>query len=197
MITRKEFLKKCISSACATGLCCAAATQNVDAEASSASCDTDALKNAENRTDAAKARFALMVRELEQSLPDQERRQILHGLGGRCAETFRPTLIDRYKGNLNGFLEEGLRLWMAEAHYDKAAGTIRVVDKSPTCTCPLVKEGATPPSFCDCTLGWQEAAYSAILGRPVTAKLEESILRGDKRCVFFMKIEGTSSSEPA
>jgi hypothetical protein len=46
----------------------------------------------------------------------------------------------------------------------------------------------TPGSFCDCTLGWQEEAYSEILGRPVKAELEESILRGGKRCVYRMTI---------
>jgi hypothetical protein len=48
--------------------------------------------------------------------------------------------------------------------------------------------GMTPGSFCDCTLGWQEEAYSEILGRPVKAELEESILRGGKRCVYRMTI---------
>ena len=97
-------------------------------------------------------------------------------------------LIDRYKGNIHGFLEEGRRLWMAEADYDEAKGTIRIVDKGPSCSCPMVKVGMTPGSFCDCTLGWQEEAYSEILGRPVKAELEESILRGGKRCVYRINI---------
>ena len=67
---------------------------------------------------------------------------------------------------------------------DERAGLIRVVDKGHTCSCPLVKQGLTPPEFCDCTLGWQEEAYSKMLGRPVKAELEESILRGGRRCVF-------------
>jgi hypothetical protein len=52
----------------------------------------------------------------------------------------------------------------------------------------MVKEGVTPPSFCDCTLGWQEAAYSTILGRPVRAELEESILRGGKKCIYRIRV---------
>jgi hypothetical protein len=51
-----------------------------------------------------------------------------------------------------------------------------------------VKPGVTPPDFCNCTLGWQKEAYSAILGRPVEAELEESILRGGSRCVFRIRI---------
>jgi hypothetical protein len=75
-----------------------------------------------------------------------------------------------------------------KAEYDDAKGTIRIVDKSPTCTCPLVRQNLTPPSFCDCTLGWQKEAYSAVVGRPVEATLEESILRGGKKCVFRIQI---------
>ena len=37
-------------------------------------------------------------------------------------------------------------------------------------------------------MGWREAAYSTILGRPVGAKLEESILRGEKKCIYLIKV---------
>ena len=97
-------------------------------------------------------------------------------------------MIDRYKGNIKGFLEEDRRNWMVEADYDEAKDTIRIVDKGPSCSCPMVKVEVTPPSFCDCTLGWQVEAYTEILGRPVTAELEESILRGGKKCIYRIKV---------
>jgi len=133
-------------------------------------------------------RFSRLIEVIEAKLPEQERKQVLHSLGAKCADTYRASLIDRYKGNPKGFLEEGRRSWMAEADYDEAKGLIRIVDKSPHCSCPMVKEGSTPPSFCDCTLGWQEEAYSTILGRPVKAELEESILRGGKKCVYRIRV---------
>jgi predicted hydrocarbon binding protein len=37
-------------------------------------------------------------------------------------------------------------------------------------------------------LGWQKQTYSAILGKPVEAELEESILRGSGRCVFRIQV---------
>jgi hypothetical protein len=52
----------------------------------------------------------------------------------------------------------------------------------------MVEVGTTPPSFCDCTLGWQEKTYSEILGRPVKAELEQSILRGGKKCIYRIAI---------
>lgn len=146
------------------------------------------MKGVKGKLEAGQLRFASFVKAMEKDFDGPERKRLFNDFGRQCARSYGPALIDRYKGNLHGFLEEGLRGWMAEAKYDEGAGTIRVVDRSPHCTCPLVKEGATPPSWCDCTLGWQEEAYSEILGRPVKAELEESILRGGKRCVFVMKV---------
>jgi len=78
---------------------------------------------------------------------------------------------------------------MERAAYDKAAGTITVVDRSKTCTCAFVDPGVTPPDFCACTLGWQKEAYSMILGEPVDAELESSVLRGAGQCAFRIKLK--------
>jgi hypothetical protein len=189
MTTRKEFLKTCALTACAAGVCCSAVTPEVKAsEDGRQACDPRELSDTQNRADAARLRFSRLVEIIETRLPEQERKQMLHALGAKCADTYRGPLLDRYKGNINGFLAEGRRNWMAEADYDEAHGTIRIVDKGPGCSCPMVKEGVTPPSFCDCTLGWQEAAYSTILGRPVCAELEESILRGGKKCIYRIRV---------
>lgn len=185
MMTRKDFVKNC-AMACAAGLGCASSKQTHAAQ--QAACNPAELADIKSRSDAAQLRFARLIETIETSVSAEERQRMLHALGAKCSETYRPALIDRYVGNLKGFLEQGRREWMAEAHYDEAAGTIRVVDKGPSCSCPMVKVGETPGSFCDCTLGWQEATYSRMLGRPVKAELEESILRGGKRCVYRMKI---------
>ena len=184
MINRKEFLG-CAVAACATGLC---GTAHAEGQARDNTCDPAELQNTRNRADAARLRFSKLIETMDRELPEERRKHILHTLGGKCADTYRSALIDRYKGDIHGFLEEGRRNWMAEATYDEARGTIRIVDKGPGCSCPMVKEGVTPPSFCDCTLGWQETAYSEILGHPVKAELEESILRGGRKCIYRIKV---------
>lgn len=189
MITRKNFLKNCAAAACAASMC--SRTSIAEAQASDAgpqSCESKDLTDTKNRAEAAKYRFSKLIETMENRLPVQERKEILNKLGGTCADTYRASLIDRYKGNITGFLEEGRRNWMAEATYDEAKGLIRIVDKGPGCSCPMAKEGVTPGSFCDCTLGWQERAYFEILGRPVKAELEESILRGGKKCIYRIHV---------
>jgi hypothetical protein len=189
MINRKDFVKNCVAAVCATGLCSQVKMSEAQAlDDAPHSCDPKEFVNVRDKADAAHLRFSKLIEILETRLPEGERKQTLHALGGKCADTFKATLIDRYKGNLKGFLEEGRRNWMAEADYDEAKVTIRIVDKGPGCSCPMVKEGVTPPSFCDCTLGWQVEAYSTILGRPVTAELEESVLRGGKKCIYRIKV---------
>lgn len=187
MMNRKEFVRDCVAAVGAAGFCCAGKAA-LAADAASPTCSPKELEDVSSRAEAARLRFSKLVHILETRLPEQERKQILHRLGGQCADTYRADLLDRYKGNIRGFLEEGRRNWMAEADYDEAKGTIRIVDKGPSCSCPMVKVGMTPGSFCDCTLGWQEEAYSEILGRPVKAELEESILRGGKRCVYRITV---------
>ena len=189
MINRKTFLKNCVAAVCTAGICSGA--RKADAQASgdtSHSCDPKEFADVRDKADAACLRFSKLIEVLESRLPEEERKRALHALGARCADTYKSALIDRYKGNIKGFLDEGRRNWMAEADYVEAKGTIRIVDKGPSCSCPTVKVGVTPPSFCDCTLGWQVAAYSEIFGRPVTAELEESILRGGKKCIYRIRV---------
>jgi len=135
---------------------------------------------------AAQDRFAKLVHILGGHLDEAARSKVFNSLGRECASNYRG-LTEKYRNNVRGFLNEAQEKWVEQAEYDEATGTIRIVDKGKSCTCPLVKVGTTPPEFCNCTLGWQEATYSILLGKPVKAEIEESILRGGKRCVFRIR----------
>ena len=183
MLSRKDFMAGCTAAVCGSGLCAQAA-----ASPDTAGCDPKALKSAVAHTESAQFRFAKLVEQLARELPEEAADKILRGLGRQCAATYKTDLLDRFKGDIHGFLEEGRKNWMAQADYDEASGLIRIVDRQTVCVCPAVRQGMTPQAFCACTLGWQEAAYSAILGKPVKAELEESILRGGKRCVYRINV---------
>lgn len=169
-MTRNDFLKHCGAGIC----CCAIAPAAADAQSGS-------------KLDAAQLRFAKLIEILGRELDPALRKRVLESLGRACAREYSG-LIDKYKNNLQGFLDTGRKQWMETAEYDEKAGTLRVVDKSRNCTCPLVAKSLTPGDFCECTLGWQREAYAAITGRPVEAELEESVLRGGARCVFRIRI---------
>lgn len=123
------------------------------------------------------------------ALDETTRMKVLETMGRECAKEFA-FLIDRFAGKPEEFLAEARRQWVERASYDAAAGTIRVVDRAKACTCAFVQPGLTPPEFCACTLGWQKEAYARILGEPVDAELETSILRGASQCAFKITRHG-------
>jgi len=53
---------------------------------------------------------------------------------------------------------------------------------------PIVCKGLTPPSVCECSLGWQKQAFSAVFGSPVEVEIKEPFLRGNPRCSFGIRV---------
>jgi len=184
-VTRNEFLKSC-----AAGVCSCVAL--LSPEPTLAETSSPNLEQLQWQLEASRVRYARLVSILEENLDETTRKEIFDSLGRECARQFRSRTFEKYKGDLPGFLKsvEAPDGWASKTEYDEKTGTIRVFDRGPHCTCPLVKEGLTSGAQCDCTLGWQRETYSAILGRPVDGAVEESILRGGKRCVFRMTVLG-------
>lgn len=183
---RHDFLKGCLTGACA---CAAWAVMPPDADAGqSASTDADRAKR---ELDAVRLRYARLVEILGRELDADAQRRVFRALGRECAQQFKHMTFERFQGDIVGFLAyaKGPSGWMTKADYDEKSGTITIVDRASRCTCPLVDQALTPGLQCECTLGWQEATYGAILGRPVRASLSESILRGSSRCVFTVEAQ--------
>lgn len=184
-LTRSEFMKCCALGACS---CSAVALlAPATAEAQSGSSEVDALKA---QREAIRIRYAKLLGILDDEVDAPTRKRIFERLGRVCADQFRAITYDKYKGDIRGFLAAIQKPsgWVEKTEYNEETGTIRIFDRSKHCTCPLVDEALTPSDQCDCTLGWQKQTYSAILGKPVEASLEEAILRGSTRCVFRIQV---------
>ena len=57
----------------------------------------------------------------------------------------------------------------------------------PKCYCSHVNkipQGRLSATYCNCSTGWAKALFEGALGRPVEVVMEESIVKGDKRCKF-------------
>lgn len=149
--------------------------------------EVDALKA---QREAIRIRYAKLLGILDEEVDRPTRKRVFERLGRACAEQFRAITYDKYKNDIRGFLAaiQQPSGWVEKAEYNEKTGTIRIIDRSRTCTCPLVEKGLTPSDQCDCTLGWQKETDSAILGKPVEAELEESLLRGGTRCVFRIQV---------
>jgi hypothetical protein len=186
---RNDFLKACAAGVCACGVLgllepVEARPESVNGQAAPGS---DDLARAKAVLDGARERFAALLGVMAQQLDEAATTKLLKQLGRECASK-NASYFEKYRGDLDGFVAAAKTAWLDKAEYDEKAGLLRVSGKPGPCYCPLVKTGRTPSRFCECTLGWQEAAYSIILGKPVTAEIEETVLSGGSRCSFHIRI---------
>jgi predicted hydrocarbon binding protein len=179
-MNRGEFVR----TLCTLGACSCASFALAGRASALAGEDSKAeLEGLKWKLDFMRKRFAKLVGILSDNLDAGTRKKVFESMGRECARMFFD-ITGKFAGEPEAFLEEIKKRWAKETEYNQEAGKIRVVDKSDHCTCAFVDEKLTPPAFCDCTLGWQKETYAMILGEPVDAELEESVLRGGKRCIF-------------
>jgi hypothetical protein len=180
---RNEFMKRCATGVCGCGVLgflapLSAQTQGGQAQASTVPTDSELLKR---QLDFVHERFANLISIMGENIDNAIRDKILQRLGYECAQEASP-LFQKYRGDLQGFLAAIKTRWVERTEYDETTGILRVIGKVRPCVCPLAKAGRTPADFCTCTRGWNQFAFSTVLGKPVTVELEESVLRGGSRC---------------
>ena len=59
------------------------------------------------------------------------------------------------------------------------------------CYCPLIREnlgGGMPAAFCYCGAGWYRQQWEGAIGGPVEVEIVRSLLKGDDRCEFAIKL---------
>jgi hypothetical protein len=73
-----------------------------------------------------------------------------------------------------------------------ASATGRRERQIAACFCPLIREtcGKMPLEYCHCSAGWYRGIYEGIFGTPVEVAVEESLLNGDDRCRFVIRVPG-------
>jgi hypothetical protein len=189
-MNRKDFMQTCAAGVCGCGMMglltsLSARADGEEKQTPTAPSVEDQLKG---QLDGAHERFAKLLAIMGAQLDGPTRDKILQSLGGECAQDYGP-LFNKYRGDLPGFLDRVKSAWLERAEYDEKAGLLRVIGKPGPCACPLAKVGRTPADLCTCSLGWQQAAFSTILGKPVTAEIEETVLQGGSRCSFRIKVQ--------
>jgi hypothetical protein len=188
---RNDFLKTCGAGICGCGVLgllapLSARAESGEGQTTSVPADYDQLKG---QLDGSRERFAKLVSIMGEDLDVGTRDKILARLGRECAQDYK-AFFQKYRGDLLGFLAKIKTAWVEKTEYDEKTGLLRVIGKPNPCACPLVKAGRTPADFCNCTLGWQQEAFSTILGKPVAVEIEDSVLRGGTRCSFRISIKG-------
>ena len=188
---RNDFLKTCGAGVCGCGLLglMAPFAASAESEAGQSTASKADDSPSKRQLEAAQERFAKLLTIMDEDLDEATRLKILERLGHVCAQDYS-ALFQKYRGDLPGFLAKIKTAWVERTEYDEKTGLLRVIGKPSPCACPLVKNGRTPGDFCDCTLGWQKEAFSTVVGKPVTAEIEETVLRGGTRCSFRIGLKG-------
>jgi predicted hydrocarbon binding protein len=188
---RNEFFKMCGAGICGCGVLgllapLAARADDTAASTAAAPVDPELLKQ---QLEGARERFARLLSVMDEQLDAATRGKVLQGMGRECSREYSP-LFNKYRGDLQGFLAKIKTAWVERTEYDEKTGILLTVGKPAPCGCPLVKAGRTTAEFCDCSRGWTQAAFSTVLGKPVSVEIEESVLRGGSRCSFRIGTKG-------
>lgn len=179
---RKEFLRTCAGMFCS----CSVAGALTPSEAVKA----ETKQQEDWRLPFIQTRYAKLIDILADKVSTDDLSEILRQLGYNCSNDW--PLTKKYKGNIDGYIQESQRASNENIVYDREKGVITVTGPIRSdCSCPLVNIKTTSPKVCDCSLGWQQGTYETLLGKKVHVKFKESVLRGGQRCAFEIHIAQT------
>nr|WP_319489330.1 hypothetical protein [uncultured Caproiciproducens sp.] len=134
------------------------------------------------------------MNELLNSLGDncssEECAKLIKPCSACCLKRMEP-IVEKYVGDLQGFIE-----YMGEEcgqviTYDKEQQLIVVNENKSECVCAIAKcmqERNVSPTLCYCSANMTGAMISKIASKRAEARVVSSILRGDKTCVYEIKI---------
>lgn len=187
-MNRKDFFK----GICKYGLCSCAAFAIISNENTFASSDDEdqEVKALKWKLEFINKRFAKLLDIMDVSLDDGKKREVLEKLGRECAKEFDDNVI-KFRGDVDGFLEDVMKKWVEKADYDKDKGIISISDKKrEACFCPFIdKSFVDSDTMCHCSVGWQKHIYETLTGKKVDVEVTGSILKGGEQCSFNIFID--------
>jgi hypothetical protein len=128
---------------------------------------------------------------LDGSLSEETRTSLLRGCAAAHYRSANmDAIVSQYAGNLAGFLQFLSEKWQWKIAYAQATQTITADENKPACVCPLVQKnrGKVSATLCHCSEGFAEKMFSAVIEKPVEARVIRSILRGDQSCVYSIQV---------
>jgi predicted hydrocarbon binding protein len=129
-----------------------------------------------------------LVDSMDEHLDEKTRMVVMESCGRACARTGPVHVARECQGDLDRWLAT-LRKWHGGEEYVQQDGdVVRVICAE--CVCPAAKDHPEELSetYCICSLGWMKETFGAVVGKPVSVELSQSILRGAEKCEFVITL---------
>lgn len=176
-LNRKKFLKQaCLSGLCLCGFSVPGTSENgaVQSSISNDNSDEQLIRNWVSN----------LLKNLEEKQnADLSKTVKKNGLVHFDQLKFDTVLLE-YRGNLPKFISFLEEKWGWKIKYDKANNFILADENKNYCVCPVAKGVSISSLLCNCSEGFAELMFSAVIGKPVKAKVVTSVLRGDSSCSY-------------
>lgn len=178
---RKDFLRK----ACIAGVCgCRFGTLALNA-GDVAGADQESVNQVPQQW------LITLLENLDRNVDQAELRKIIKmSAGVHYDQLNMDGLLSGYAGRLEEFIGFLEKEWGWKVDYDEAAGIITADENKNYCVCPVLKGTvAGSPAICYCSEGFAEKMFSKAAGVAVNAEVVSSVRRGDKTCIYRIRIE--------
>lgn len=131
-----------------------------------------------------------LLRHLEEQ-PQIDAVELMH----RCSEYHyrnmdMDQILDRFIGDLKGFLDFLSKEWGWIITYDENTRVITANENKEFCVCPMISAAGdrkVSSVLCHCSEGFGKRMFGKVIGLEVEAEVTNSILRGDKNCIYRIK----------
>ena len=120
-MNRKEF----INSLCKLGVCSCAGIGLFAYDEVNAEDDNEKIKELEGKFKFTQYRIAKLIEIMYSTLEEKTCQEILEKVGRECGKVFG--VYNKYRGNIEGYIDEVARKWYKEVKYDQKEGIIKII----------------------------------------------------------------------
>ena len=118
--------------------------------------------------------------------PAEQKACLSHCAGFHYENTVLKNGLEKYTGDLSGFIEFASGEWGWMINVDEAENKIYVDENKNYCACPIVNntDAAVSDVLCECSNMFIGKLFSLILQKDVQASVVRSYLRDKQSCVY-------------
>jgi len=132
-----------------------------------------------------------MMNILDREVDEKTRWEIMEACGRRCignSTLDKALCLQKKSKNLDDLLKQLNMAHIGGGHLQKEGEIIHATYDR--CYCGSVSKTKVPFSstYCHCSCGWYRQLFETLLEKPVTVELLGSIIQGDDRCRFLIRI---------